>query len=200
MDTLPRATYGARWTGSGFCRSSPMGKLKRSKSHRLRTRKRLRLVQPWSKKAMEREVDRSGPRHFPRHRGQLRERAILDSNQGPSAPEARLEQNQAGPDSPNGPSQSEFRALSEVSGTPEFPAVPGFPAVPPQNVDKTCGQTGRLSDEPGYWALLTVSEVAELLRVSKATVYGLIDRKVIPSVRVSNAIRVRREAVDELLR
>ena len=31
-------------------------------------------------------------------------RAILDSNQWPSAPEARLEQNQAGPESPKGPS------------------------------------------------------------------------------------------------
>jgi len=55
-------------------------------------------------------------------------------------------------------------------------------------------------DEPGLLALLTVNEVAELLRCSKATVYGLIDRKVIPSVRVSNAIRVRREDVEALLR
>jgi excisionase family DNA binding protein len=47
---------------------------------------------------------------------------------------------------------------------------------------------------------LTVSEVAELLRRSKATVYGLIDRKELTSVRVSNASRVRRDVVETLLR
>jgi excisionase family DNA binding protein len=111
-----------------------------------------------------------------------------------------LEQDQPGANSPNGPSQSEVRALTEVSGGPELPTVPGFPAFPPQNVDTTCGQTGGVRDEPGYCALLTVGEVAKLLRCSKAIVYGLIDRKELPSVRVSNAIRMRRNAVDGLFR
>ena len=61
-----------------------------------------------------------------------------------------MEENQAGPDSSNGPSQSEFRALSEVSGAPDFPTGPGSPAVPASNVDKACGRTGALLDEPSY--------------------------------------------------
>jgi excisionase family DNA binding protein len=67
-------------------------------------------------------------------------------------------------------------------------------------VDKPCGQASWLLDEPGFSALLTVSEAAELLRCSRATVYGLIDRKELPSVRVSNAIRVRRADLEALLR
>ena len=39
-------------------------------------------------------------------------------------------------------------------------------------------------------SLLTVREVAAELRVSTATVYGLIDRRELAHVRVSNAIRV----------
>jgi excisionase family DNA binding protein len=100
----------------------------------------------------------------------------------------------------NGPSQSEFRAVSESSGAANFPIIPGIPAVPASNVDKTCGQTERPFDEASFCTLLTVGEVAKLLRCSKATVYGLIDRKKLTAVRVSNAIRVRREEVEALLR
>ena len=73
---------------------------------------------------------------------------MRESNPRPSAPEARLEQNQAGPDSPNAPSQSEFRAISEVSGAPEFPTVPSFPAIPPPNVDKHVDSRGGYSMSP----------------------------------------------------
>jgi excisionase family DNA binding protein len=67
-------------------------------------------------------------------------------------------------------------------------------------VDKTCGQPWPLVNEPSFWALLTVGEAAKLLRCARATVYGLIDRKELPHVRVSNVIRVRREDVEVLLR
>jgi len=60
------------------------------------------------------------------------------------------------------------------------------------------GQPWPLLDEPGYWALLTVGEVAQLLRCSKATVYGLIERGQLPHLTVSNAIRVRRRDVETL--
>jgi len=52
--------------------------------------------------------------------------------------------------------------------------------------------------DPGFGVLLTVSEVAARLRVSRAVIYGLVKRGDLPSVRVSNAIRVRRDAVEAL--
>ena len=47
--------------------------------------------------------------------------------------------------------------------------------------------------------LLTVREVSEYLRVSTATVYSLVGRGELPCIRVSNAIRVRREDLDAYL-
>jgi excisionase family DNA binding protein len=40
--------------------------------------------------------------------------------------------------------------------------------------------------------LLTVREVAAILRVSRATVYKLVEHGELASVRVGNAIRIRR--------
>jgi excisionase family DNA binding protein len=76
--------------------------------------------------------------------------------------------------------------------------VAGCPAVPAPNVDKTRGQPWRLFDEPGFLALLTVGDVAQLLRVSRWTVSNRIERRELPAVRVSNAIRVRREDLEGL--
>jgi excisionase family DNA binding protein len=47
----------------------------------------------------------------------------------------------------------------------------------------------------GLEALLTVREVATLLRVSTATIYALAARQELPHVRVSNALRFRPEDV-----
>jgi excisionase family DNA binding protein len=47
--------------------------------------------------------------------------------------------------------------------------------------------------------MLTVREVAERLRVSSSTVYGLCERGELPHLRVSNAIRIRPEDLDEFL-
>jgi excisionase family DNA binding protein len=47
--------------------------------------------------------------------------------------------------------------------------------------------------------LLTVKEVADRLKVSRATVYGLVRRGELRSVRVSNTIRVPRDAVEALV-
>jgi excisionase family DNA binding protein len=49
-------------------------------------------------------------------------------------------------------------------------------------------------------ALLTVREVASLLRVSTWTIYALATRQELPHVRVSNALRFRREDVERYLR
>jgi excisionase family DNA binding protein len=48
--------------------------------------------------------------------------------------------------------------------------------------------------------LLTVAEVAEELAVSTATVYELVRRRALPSVRALNAIRVRREELDAFVK
>ncbi|MFT3915335.1 MAG: helix-turn-helix domain-containing protein [Anaeromyxobacteraceae bacterium] len=47
--------------------------------------------------------------------------------------------------------------------------------------------------------LLTVRDVAERLAVSTATVYGLVRRGLIASVRVSNAIRFARSDLEEMI-
>ena len=47
--------------------------------------------------------------------------------------------------------------------------------------------------------LLTVSEVADLLRVSNMTVYRLIKSNELGSVRVGKSYRIRREDIDRFL-
>ncbi|MBF4163856.1 helix-turn-helix domain-containing protein [Nocardioides acrostichi] len=47
---------------------------------------------------------------------------------------------------------------------------------------------------------LTVAEVAQIMRVSKMTVYRLVHGGELPAVRVGRSFRVREDAVDEYLR
>jgi len=49
-------------------------------------------------------------------------------------------------------------------------------------------------------AFLTVREVAALLRVSTATVYKMCGEGMLPHVRVSNALRIPRDAVVDLIK
>lgn len=46
---------------------------------------------------------------------------------------------------------------------------------------------------------LTVAEVAELMRVSRMTVYRMVHSGEIPSVRVGRSFRVPQRAVEEML-
>ncbi|QNE88830.1 helix-turn-helix domain-containing protein [Corynebacterium incognita] len=46
---------------------------------------------------------------------------------------------------------------------------------------------------------LTVAEVAEIMRVSKMTVYRLVHSGELPAVRVGRSFRVHESAVDEYL-
>ena len=48
-------------------------------------------------------------------------------------------------------------------------------------------------------SFLTVAEVAELMRVSKMTVYRLIHSEELPAVQVGRNFRVRESAVNEYL-
>jgi excisionase family DNA binding protein len=49
-------------------------------------------------------------------------------------------------------------------------------------------------------SLLSVRDVADRLRVSRATVYALCDRGALPHLRVSNAIRLRGEDLEAFIR
>lgn len=52
---------------------------------------------------------------------------------------------------------------------------------------------------PTEHELLTVNEVADLLRVSNMTVYRLIKSNEMASVRVGKSYRIRREDIDRFL-
>ena len=79
--------------------------------------------------------------------------------------------------------------IREVENHSSFRAVPGlstdYPRASPQLAPRF---SESLPMAPG--TLLKVAEVAAMLRCSTATVYGLVGRRELPSVRVSNAIRV----------
>lgn len=46
---------------------------------------------------------------------------------------------------------------------------------------------------------LTVAEVADIVRVSRMTVYRMVHAGELPAVRVGNSYRVPKDSVDELL-
>jgi excisionase family DNA binding protein len=62
------------------------------------------------------------------------------------------------------------------------------------------GSRGLRVAQPRPPELLTVRDVAQRLRVSTATVYGLCECDALPHARVSNAIRIRAEDVEAYLR
>lgn len=47
---------------------------------------------------------------------------------------------------------------------------------------------------------MDVPQVAEYLRVSKTSVYKLIERQKIPAIRIGRLLRVRKDELDETLR
>ncbi|ASR55382.1 helix-turn-helix domain-containing protein [Cellulomonas sp. CW35] len=57
-----------------------------------------------------------------------------------------------------------------------------------------------MSDQPGRVRYLTVVEVADVMRVSKMTVYRLLHSGELPGVRVGRSFRVPQDALDAYLR
>lgn len=55
-------------------------------------------------------------------------------------------------------------------------------------------------DSSGESQLWTVGEVAELLRVSRMTIYRMVESEVLASVRIGRAVRIPRTSVEEFLR
>jgi len=56
-----------------------------------------------------------------------------------------------------------------------------------------------MSEQPGRVRYLTVAEVAEVMRVSKMTVYRLLHGGELPGVRVGRSFRVPQDALDHYL-
>jgi len=56
-----------------------------------------------------------------------------------------------------------------------------------------------MSEQPGRARFLTVVEVAEIMRVSKMTVYRLLHSGELPGVRVGRSFRVPQDALDRFL-
>jgi len=55
------------------------------------------------------------------------------------------------------------------------------------------------SEQPARVRFLTVAEVAEVMRVSKMTVYRLLHSGEMPAVRVGRSFRVPQDALDHYL-
>jgi excisionase family DNA binding protein len=69
-------------------------------------------------------------------------------------------------------------------------AGPREPSVP---------STGVPAERLGELKFLTVAEVATLMRVSKMTVYRLVNAATLPAVRVGRSVRVPEQAVHDYL-
>jgi excisionase family DNA binding protein len=59
---------------------------------------------------------------------------------------------------------------------------------------------GASAERLGELRFLTVAEVATLMRVSKMTVYRLVNAATLPAVRVGRSVRVPEQAVHDYLR
>ena len=55
-------------------------------------------------------------------------------------------------------------------------------------------------DDHQLQQVMTVPEIATALRVSRATVYRLVNTGVLPGMRVGKTVRVTRRAVQEFMR
>jgi excisionase family DNA binding protein len=62
------------------------------------------------------------------------------------------------------------------------------------------GSPGSDPGRLGELKFLTVAEVAALMRVSKMTVYRLVNTGTLPAVRVGRSVRVPEQAVNDYLR
>jgi excisionase family DNA binding protein len=93
--------------------------------------------------------------------------------------------------------------LARGVDTPSVPSVPRIPSGPlPFAAPLAASVSARaqgLALREARAELLTVAEVARELRVRPVTVYRLVGRGELPCVRVSNAIRVRREDLEAFI-
>jgi excisionase family DNA binding protein len=70
----------------------------------------------------------------------------------------------------------------------------------PVATESWCAMATNSSGDLSESRLLTIAEVAAMMRVSKMTVYRLVHGGDLPALRVGRSFRVREEDVDEYLR
>ena len=114
-------------------------------------------------------------------------RALLDSNQWPSASETAQGESTTVPESPL---PSSNRTVSPDCGSQASPTDPSVPR----------DFATRLLPAQLEAQLLTVREVAKKLRICTATVYKLCDRGELRHVRVLQAIRIERGDLTAFIR
>src|SRR5712691_10778831 len=114
-------------------------------------------------------------------------RALLDSNQWPSASESARGESTTLPESPQ---PSSNRTVSAEAGSP---GTPFLPPVPKDFVTRSLPE--RRAEPP----LLTVRQVAARLGVCTATVYRLCDEGQLRHVRVLHAIHIAPEEVHHFI-
>jgi excisionase family DNA binding protein len=79
----------------------------------------------------------------------------------------------------------------------------GAPTAAESGVVMPAERTATSGSDPGRLGelkFLTVAEVASLMRVSKMTVYRLVNTGTLPAVRVGRSVRVPEQAVNDYLR
>ena len=99
------------------------------------------------------------------------------------------------------PQSSHSQALAESTGEATVQNRPTTTAeVQPALHTRTTQLVGSFGEveDPDSSTFLSVREVAERLKVSRATIYSMVERGELPSMRVSNSIRIRSEDVDSL--
>lgn len=91
--------------------------------------------------------------------------------------------------------------MSHTSPYPHPRASRGSSAVSREREEKVrCAMTAGDSGDITGAKFLTIAEVAQVMRVSKMTVYRLVHNGELPAVRVGRSFRVTEEDVNEYLR
>ena len=67
-----------------------------------------------------------------------------------------------------------------------------------EKLGSNASSTSKAYDLPD--GLTDASQIADYLRVSKTSVYKLIERQKIPAIRIGRLLRVRKDKLDETLR
>jgi excisionase family DNA binding protein len=127
----------------------------------------------------------------PRSPVERTQRAIQDSNLWPLAPErARDDSHALSPNDTDAQAAGNTREVSSLVRT-------GGDAPAPNPTRFVTRLLPEIVDGSAPARLLTVGETAQSLGVSRATVYKLVTKGLLPHVRVASAIRIR---ADELTR
>ena len=101
------------------------------------------------------------------------------------------------------PSHERRHSQDTTRGVPAHRGISDNDAESRENVGakirgSAASSTSEANDLPD--GLMDVPQVAEYLRVSKTSVYKLIERQKIPAIRIGRLLRVRKDELDETLR